>query len=235
VRLWPPAGPSHAEHLLVAKQKIRRKDLRAPDEFLTLANKTTNWLQQRRRQVTWVAAGIAVVVAGFALNSAFRSARQRDANVDLGRALTAIRGRDFAGATKQLRDAAERWNPSVQGQVATALKASAQLRSGDPDAAIAAVEVAVKDTPDLPPYLHQQLQFAWAVALEQKGQLKEAAEHYETAVALDGPYRGPAVLGAARAHEQLGESERARELYRRYLEEFPEMPDRELIEPKVKS
>lgn len=218
------------------KERIRRKDLlKAPDEFLTLAGRVTAWVQRRRRQAAWVATGFAAVLLVAAISSAFRSARLRDANADLGRALGAIRANDFPRATAELRETAGRWRPSLPGQIALALAAASELRRGALDATIAAVQDALAATPGLPPYLHQQLQYVWAVALEEKSQTKEAAERYAAAAALDGPYRAPAVLGEARAREQLGEAERARELYRRYLEEFPDMPGHELIEPRVGS
>jgi hypothetical protein len=34
--------------------------------------------------------------------------------------------------------------------------------------------------------------------------------------------------------EQLGEKDRARELYQKYVEEFPDVPDRELAEAKTR-
>jgi tetratricopeptide (TPR) repeat protein len=219
----------------VAKERIRRKDLKAPDEFVTFAARVTAWVQERRQQATWIAAGLVALLAVAGISSAFRSARVRDANADLGRALGAIRVHDFSRATQQLRETADRWRPSLPGQIASALAPSTELRRREVDATIAAVQDALAATPDLPPYLHQQLHYVWAVALEEKGQPNEAAERYAAAAAMDGPYRGPAVLGEARIREQLGDAERAGELYRRYLEEFPDMPGRELIEPRLKS
>jgi tetratricopeptide (TPR) repeat protein len=229
----PPQQPRRI--VAVPKERIRRKDLKSPDRLVVATAQATAWLQQRRTQVTWVGIVLAAVVVAFVLNASFRRAREHDANADLGRALGAIRGRDFPRAARELKDAAERWKPSLPGQLAAALAASAQLRSGDAQAAIGAVQSALSEAPDLPPYLQQQVQYAWAMALENQGQSKDAAERYAAAAALDGPYRALAVLGEARMQEQLGDSSRARELYRRYLEEFPDMPDRELIEPKLKS
>jgi hypothetical protein len=219
----------------VAKQRVSRKELRAPDEFVTVTSQAIDWLQKNRTTATWVAGGVIVLILGLTLNSGFRSARAREANDDLGRALVALRNNDMATATAQLKEVADRWSGSVQGQIAASLKPSAELRSGTRDTVAADAQAALQATPDLPPYMHQQMRLTWAVALADSGQWKEAAEKYGEAAAGSGPYRSLAILGEARAREQLGEKERARELYQKYVEEFPDVPDREMIEAKTRA
>jgi tetratricopeptide (TPR) repeat protein len=201
---------------------------------VTLTGQALEWLQKNRTTASWVGGGIVVLAAALALSSGFRSARAREANDDLGRALLAIRNNDMATATSALKEVADRWSGSVQGQIAAGLKPSAELRSGSRDTVAADVQAALQSTPDLPPYLHQQMRLAWAVALADQKQWKEAAEKYAEAAAGSGPYRSLAVLGEARAREQLGEKERAKELYQKYVEEFPDVPDRDMIEAKTR-
>lgn len=217
--------------------RVSRKELKAlkaPDEFVTLTARALEWFQQNRTMVSWVAGGAAVLVAILAVNASFRAARAREANADLGRALLAMRNGEMAQATNGLTQVADRWRASMPGQIATALKPSAQLRSGASDTVVSDAPDALQSTPDLPPYLHQQVRFTWAVALEDKSQWKEAAEKYAEAASGSGPYRAMAVLGEARVREQLGEKDRARELYQKYIEEFPDVPDRELVEAKTR-
>jgi tetratricopeptide (TPR) repeat protein len=216
----------------VAKERVSRKELKRPDEFVTLTAQVLEWAQKNRTTVTWVAGAIVVLIMALVLSSGFRAARAREANDDLSRALLALRDDDMASAATRLKEVAERWSGSVQGQIAAGLKPSAELRAGNRDTVAADAQTALQSTPDLPAYLHQQLRLTWAVALEEKSQWKEAAEKYAEAAAGSGPYRSLAVLGEARAREQLGEKDRARELYRKYVEEFPDVPDRELIEAK---
>jgi hypothetical protein len=219
----------------VAKERLRRKDLKTPDEFVTLSARTLMWLQDHRRAMTWVAGALLLLIAGLGLSARFRAARAHDANADLARALNALRDGDLAQATNQLKEVADRWNPSIQGQIATALKPSAELRRGERDATLSDAQSAVGSIPDLPPYLQQQLRLTWAVALEEKQQLKDAADKYAEAAAGTGPYRALALLGEARVRRQLGENDRARELYQKYLEEFPDFPGRELAEAQTRA
>jgi tetratricopeptide (TPR) repeat protein len=212
---------------------VSRKDLlKAPDELVTLTARAVQWAQKNRTTVTWIAGTLVVLLVALVLGSGFRAARAREANEDLGRALSALRDDDTASAATRLKEVAERWSGSVQGQIAAGIRPSTELRAGSGDTVATDAQNALQSTPDLPAYLHQQLRLAWAFALEKKGQWKEAAEKYAEAAAGSGPYRGLAVLGEARARAQLGENDRARELYRTYVEEFPDVPDRELIEAK---
>lgn len=217
----------------MAKTRVSRKELMSPDEFVTRSAQAVEWLQRNRTTASWVAGGVLVLVLALTLNSRFRAARAIEANDDLSRALLALRNEDMAAAATAFKEVSDRWSGSVQGQIAAGLRPSAALRAGTRDAIPADVQAALQSTPDLPPYLHQQLRVTWAVALEDKSQWKDAAEKYAEAAAGTGPYRGMAILGEARAREQLGEKDRAKELYQKYLEEFPESPDRELIQGKA--
>ena len=217
------------------KNRIRRKDLKRPDEFVTLTTRTIRWFQANSRVAVPAAIVIVLVVAGVAVTSAFRSARERDANVDLSRALSAMRADDLSRAAQEFTEVANRWSPSLPGQLASILGANTVLRQGNVESAVSAIERLAGTANDLPVYLQQQVQFAWAAALESGGKWNEAADKYAAAAVLSGPYRGPAVLGEARTRELGGETERARELYRKYAEEFPDMPDSEIVRAKAKS
>lgn len=218
----------------MAKERLSRKELlREPVGFVTVTAQVIEWLQKNRTTVSWVAGGLVVLTIALVLNGRFRAARALEANEDLSRALDAIRSEDMATATTTLSQVAERWSGSVQGQIAAGLKPSTELRSGNRDAVLTDAASALQATPDLPPYMHQQLRLAWAVALEDKDQWKEAAAKYAETAAGSGPYRALALLGEARAREQLGEKDRAGELYQKFVEEFPDAPEREIIEAKT--
>ena len=217
------------------KNRIRRKDLKRPDEFVTLTTRAIRWCQANARVAVLAVIGIAVVLVGLAITSAYRSARQRNANADLSRALLAMRADDLSRAAQEFTDAANRWSPSLPGQLASVLAANTVLRQGNAESAVAAIERVAATSGDLPVYLQQQVQFVWAVALESGSKWKEAADKYAAAAAMSGPYRGPAILGEARSRELAGDSQRARELYQAYVEEFSDMPDSEIVRAKAKS
>lgn len=212
--------------------RIRRKDLKRPDEFLTLTSQALEWARTNQR--TLVVAGIAAVliVVGVTGFIALRRARQRDANADLARALGSYRETKPSDAAKQLSEVSQRWSSTAAGEFAALLAADAEVRAANPKAAIAGFE-SVLASPDLPPYLRQQAMLGYGSALEQQGQAKEALSKYTEAAEADGPYKPQAMLAAARLHDQLGQHAEAVALYQKVQQDFPDVAKREGVELKL--
>lgn len=217
----------------MAKTRIRRKDLKKPDEFVTATRRALLWATQHSQTMAVVGGGLLVVLIVLAVSTAFRTARMRDANGDLARAMATLRAANLGAAKNELQEVARRWQSTPISNLAAVLAANTELRSGNTDGAIAAIDELLGPTHDLPPYLRQQLFVAWGAALAGKGAWKEAAEKYMSAAAAEGPYTGDAILGEARARERAGETERAKELYRKLYEQFPDQPQRDLVADKV--
>jgi len=217
----------------VAKTRIRRKDLKKPDEFVTATRRYLVWGTEHSQLVAMVGGGVLVLLIVLAVVAAFRTARLRDANGDLARAMATLRASNLGAAKTELEEVARRWQSTPVSSIAAVLAANTELRSGNADAAITAIGELLGPSHDLPPYLRQQLQVAWGAALAGKGAWKDAAEKYAAAASAEGPYTGDAILGEARARERAGEVDRAKELYRKLYEQFPDQPQRELVADKV--
>jgi predicted negative regulator of RcsB-dependent stress response len=212
--------------------RIRRKDLKRPDEFLTLTSQALEWARANQR--TLVVAGIAAVliVVGVSGFIALRRARQRDANADLARALISYRDDKPSDAAKQLSEVSQRWPSTAAGEFAALVAADAELRAANAKAAIAGFE-SVLAAPELPPYLRQQAVLGYGAALEQQGQAKEALAKYSEAAETDGPYKAQAMLAAARVHDALGQHSEAVALYQKLQQDFPDVAKREGVELKL--
>ena len=78
---------------------------------------------------------------------------------------------------------------------------------------------------DWPTYLQQEALLDLGYALEQKGDAKTAAERYNQAITVEGPYTGIALFAEARMREKLGDKDAARKLYERFVREFPQAPE----------
>lgn len=218
---------------MAAKARLRRKDIKRPDEFLTLTNRALQWAGEHQQWVIWGGAGLVAILVTVGIASAYRAARVRDANADLSRALTKLDSNDYAAAANELIDLSSRWQGTDVAPVAALLGANAAVRAGDADKAIAALSGLQEHAASLPSYLQQQLLVAWGAALEAKQQWLDAAAKYKDAAAVGGPYTGTAVLAEARSRERGGDSDRARELYRQAYDQFPDLPDRDLIGAKL--
>lgn len=216
------------------KTRVRRQDLKT-DEFLTLSAGAISWGRQHQQWLTWGAAAAILIIAGVGIFTAYGSARQRDANVDLARGMAKLEGGDFAAASTELTEVSSRWAGTDIAPIAGLLAANAAIRAGEADRAIAELSKLQPGAAALPPFLQQQLVLAWGAALESKQQWLEAAAKYKDAAALTGPYTAEAIISEARTRAAGGEADRARELYRQAYDQFPDLPDRDLIATKFQA
>jgi tetratricopeptide (TPR) repeat protein len=217
----------------VAKTRIRRKDLKKPDEFVTQTGKALEWISAHYQIVAAALGGLVLIGGVMGVTSAFHSARDRDANSDLALAMASLRGSDLSSAATSLTDIAQRWRDAPVADLAALLAANTEIRLGRNDSAITQLSALLSDSSaELPSYLRQQVLVAWGSASEEKADWTTAAAKYQAASDLSGPYTAQAVFAEARAREKLGENERATELYRKLYDQFPEFPDRDLVRSK---
>lgn len=218
-----------ADNARVSRKEIRH-ELKAPDRYITLTGQAITWSRNHQQLAIGIGVAAAVLIAALGIGSAYRAAQRRDANADLARAMAKLQADDFAAAATELTAVSDRWSGSSVAAVARLMAADSALRAGEADQAIALLgQVPVAA---LPTYLRQQLLVVSGAALERKQQWAEAAGKYKEAAALSGPYTGNAVVGEARALEQSGDADRARDLYRQAYEQFPDLPGRELLATK---
>lgn len=190
------------------------------------------WAGENSRQLSWGLAGVvtvALLVTGFV---SLRSARLRQANDDLGRALGEFRSGHYTTAATQLGEVGSRWQSTAPGRIAALYAANAALKAQNLDAAIAGFQ-ALAGSGDWPSYLRQEVLIGLASALHRKGDMTAAATNFQLAAALAGPYRAAAIFGEARCREQLGETEKAGELYKRYQLDFPTGAESELVAARL--
>jgi tetratricopeptide (TPR) repeat protein len=216
----------------MARQRFRRKDLKRPDEFISLGRQLLTWATENARLMSWgLAAGAAVVLlvmGGFSI----RNARVRQANEDLGRALADFHAGNYTQAATQLNDVASRWHSTAAGGVAALYAANADLKSGNLESAVVVLQELL-GSQDWPSYLRQEALVALGFAFERKADMANAAARYQEAGGLNGPYKAAAVLGEGRCREQMGEKDKARELYQRFTHDFPDAPETEIVAAKL--
>jgi tetratricopeptide (TPR) repeat protein len=215
------------------KRRLRRKDLKQPDEFLTLTAQVLTWGRAHPQIVTWSGLGLlAACIAVFVVVS-FQSARSHDSNADLGRAMLALQGGQSSNTATAFEEVARRWPSAAAGKVAAILGANAELRQGNDASALELLQRALDSSDGLPQYLRQELLFDWGYVLERRESWNEAAEKYAAGAALPGPFAAPAVLGEARVRERAGDKERAQQLYAAFVEKFPDFPDHAMVSEKI--
>lgn len=216
------------------KKRLRRKDLKQPDEFQTFTRQAIEWASEHTQVFTWAGIGILVALIAIGLTISFRNARGRDSNADLGRAMAILRAGDVPAAAAELSQVARRWPSTPAGDMAAILAINTELQRDNYDSAILLIEEAL-DSGSLPEYLRQEVLFAWGYALQQKDASAGAMDQYKAAADLDGPYKAPAILAQARLLEQQGDMKKAQKLYSSFVDGFPDLPDVELIRARLES
>jgi hypothetical protein len=215
------------------RTRIRRKDLRKPDQFVSTTGRFIVWLRAHSGVAIAGGGGVAALLAGLAIVAAVRSARQHDANADLARAMASLRATNLEAAAHELAEVARRWEGTTPAELAAILGAHTKLRLGNTDTALVEIRDLLDASGDLPTYLRQQLLVAWGDGLARKKSWQEAAAKYAEAASLEGPYGGQAILAQARATEAAGDQAGAEVLYRKFYDQFPEAPGRDLVEGKI--
>jgi tetratricopeptide (TPR) repeat protein len=211
----------------MARRRFRRKDLKRPDEFVSRGRQVLDWGTENARLLSWSAAGVGamvLLVMGFV---SIRTARVRQANQDLSHALADFQDGRYAQAATQLADVATRWQSTSAGRIAALYAANADLNADNFDKATVLLQDVLSGH-EWPPYLRQQALADLGYAFERKGDAAGAAERYAEAVALEGPYTAQALLGEARCREQMGEKDKARELYEQLHRDFPQVAEGEV-------
>lgn len=217
---------------MARSHRLRRKDLKQPDTYISLTAHAVAWVRANQQIATGVAvAAVAAVVLASGV-SIYRSSQRSQANDDLAAAFRALETGKPDVAGRQFADAASRWQGTTLGDVARVLAADSLLRQSDAEKALVQLKELEAQAGSLPAYLQQQVVFSLGAALEAKGDLKAAAEKYGSAAQMPGPYAGPALLAQAEALDHSGAIDQARPLYRRYAQQFPTGPGREIAQAR---
>lgn len=193
----------------MARTKIRRKDLRQPDEFIELTGRAWQWLQDNRKPTIIVGAVVIVLLVAIAGIRQYQSYRASTAAEAFRKATALLAEGDPKGAA-----AAFAKLPPVRAYAALGqlYRGHAALKDGDPAGAAEAFRKAASHS-DLPSYLRQEALYSLALVLDQQGDTVGALTHYEEAAELPGPFTTDARLSAARVNQAAGDLTKARALY----------------------
>jgi len=212
--------------------KIRRKDLRQPDEFESVIGQAWSWVQDHLQLAVGAGAVVLVVALGVALVGRSRVARNDAAAAAFRTAQVSFQAGKFDAAAAAFAAVVSDYAGTSSAHLATLYRAHALARKPDPAAAASAYGDYLT-APDDPPYLRQEALVGLARARAATGDTAGALDAYQQAGALQGPYQVDALLGAARLDEASGRPDRAREVYGRLLKDATDPDLRALLLAKV--
>jgi thioredoxin-like negative regulator of GroEL len=219
--------PQHARRL-----KIRRKDLRKPDEFETLTGQAVAWVDEHRPVVYVVLAVAVAVLAGGLAIGRWRASRNDAAAVAFRSAQARFDEGNFKDAAPAFAYVVERYPRAPFGRLAALYRAHALARQGDQAGAATAYGEYLAGAADTD-YLRQEALVGLARAKEATGDTAGALDAYTQAGARPGPYRDDALLSAARLEQAAGHAERAQAIYAELLKDAADPAMKAFVAAKV--
>lgn len=213
------------------RSKIRRKDLRQPDEFETLTGQAFAWAKEHTQLLGGVVGAFVAGALIALIVSRMTASRNESAAEAFRRAKATFDAGKLGEAAEAFGAAARDYPRAPFGGLAALYRGHALARQSDAKgAATAYAEYLASATT---PYLRQEALTGLGRAKEASGDTAGALETYAEAGALEGAYRTDALLNAARLHESAGRADQARYIYARLLKEAPDPELRSLLLAKL--
>ena len=201
------------------RRKITHKELKAPDEFITLLSSAREFLIDNLTQVL-ISAGVVVAIGAIVIGVYYYE-RHRDAAVsaDFYAAITTLNAGHNKDAEAQFKKLADDEPGRSLGRLARFYLATAYLGDGDLPNARDALVAFLAEEHD--PIFTSLALTDLAVVYERMGDWHKAAGAYQQAAGVPGPEQARAELGVARMLAKEGDKSQAVAAYRDFLTAHP--------------
>jgi hypothetical protein len=176
--------------------KIRRKDLKSPDEFQTATQRVLAFVRAHERETLIALGGFVVLVAVVLGVRGYRSWQNEGAAAAFREAFRAYAAEDLAKARQGFQSVSDRWG-GTWGNLALVYLGDTASRSHDAAAARGAFEKALASTRE--PTIRQIAEYNLGVLKRNAGHAAAANEHFRRAASTEGPLRAPALVALAAA------------------------------------
>jgi predicted negative regulator of RcsB-dependent stress response len=199
--------------------KIKRKELKQPDEFVTLVGSARDFLFENWRKMA-ISAAVVLAVGLIALGTySYERGRDRAASERFFTALGTLNAKHYQAAGQQLSKLADDEPDRKIGRLARLYLAIAYMGANDlPKARDTLVQfVAEEHDPVFASLALADL----GVVYERMGDYQKAAGAYQQAAAAPGPEQVRAQLGVARMLAKAGDKQGAIGVYRDFLAAHP--------------
>ena len=211
----------------MARQRLTRKEIRQPDQFISYTVQTLEWAKAHTSQLLYGVLGLVVIVALIVVWSAWQTKRQQRAEVLLYEAVKRLQLDDEQQPTPETREAAiQKLQGLVQRYSDTPAAALAHWHLGQQYYAQAEYALALSSyrqalaqlKPDEQRLIPALVMLNMAYAQEASGACQQAIDSFRNVIQSSWLWlRGEAFLGIGRCHETLGALAQAQEVYARAL------------------
>lgn len=213
---------------MATRRKLSRKELKQPDEFQTVVETVRTFFELHLREVL-LAAGALIVIAAVVLGVYYFEARRaRLAAERFSQALSQLDEQQYPAAESALRGLAADEPHRAVGRLANLYLASAYLAQNEPGKARDALRAYLGSDRAGSLFRDTALNNL-AVAYEELGDYKQAADAYRQAAKVEGPEQARAELGVARMLLKEGKRGDAIAAYQSFLTAHPFAPEGESV------
>jgi predicted negative regulator of RcsB-dependent stress response len=211
------------------KRKIKRKEIKKPDEFITFSAKILEWCGENLRIIFGVAIGFALVLAIGGAVFFFRASRDAKATDLYQKALALYPTnspdgndpREYGQVTAALEEVQQRYGSTTVATTALVDLGNIYFEQGAYDKAILCYHDFLQRTKHSHP-LHDQVLVSLGETYEAKESYEEALETYQLLSKQGAPvYQAQAELYLGRVYEAMGDKTKATVHYKNYLNESP--------------
>ncbi len=206
------------------RRKIRRKDLKQADEFISLFENAREFIEANLRAVIIAVAavvGAALIAAGIYYRQVYLD---RLAAEQFYQAFTALQAKQYKIAEQELTRLTADFPRRRLGKLGRLYLGQSYLADGDLKRARDALDAFVAESDD-PAFKNLGLA-SLAVVYEQMGDFKKAQDAYAQAGSVSGPNQEWAELGVARMLARQGKRDEAIRAYGDFLKRHPFAPER---------
>ena len=225
----------------LARRKIRKKDLKQPDEFITLSAKIISWCRYNTKILlgTLTCLGLILVVVGSILFIKVNREAKARALYEEALALYPSEssgksdGAQYAPAIAKLEEVQKRYGSTNVATIALVDLGNCYFESGAYDRSISCYQDFLKRS-DRRYALFGQVLESLGETYEASGLWNEALEAYKRLAQEGSPvYQNQAQMYLGRVYEAIGDQKKALSHYENYLRENPVAFYGELIRTKV--
>jgi tetratricopeptide (TPR) repeat protein len=213
--------------MTLAKRKIKRKESKKPDEFITFSAKVLEWCGDNLRILSGIAGGFALILVIVGAVFVFQASRDAKATYLYQKALALYPtgspgGNDpaeYAQATAALEEVQQRYGSSTVAKTALVDLGNICFEQGTYDRAILYYNDFLQRTKRTHP-LRDQVLVSLGETYEAKESYEEALEIYQLLGKEGAPvYQAQAQLYLGRVYEAMGDKTKAMVHYDNYLKE----------------
>ena len=208
-------------------RKLRRKDLKEPDEFLSFFYNLREFVTANLMQIVLSAAvvlGVALIVLG---TYYYERHRDHEAAARFYRGFLALEAKQYKTAEQNFSALSDAEQSRELGRLARFYLATSYLGDNDLPHARDALVAYLAEAHDA---TFEGLALAdLGVVYERMGDLQKALGAYKQAAANGSAPNVGAQLGIARIEQRLGDNKSAIESYRNFLGEHPFAPERQEV------